>query len=418
MVCQRCHLVLFGAISFAVLAGGCETNERSSPSGIESRLTNPDVQMNVTPSQSSSRYASGLNANLPRADPNAKTKVVQPESNKKSKAAAPRTNEKSIYSVDDVPYAGSAPARLADLELTTLVAPERRPFPKSAPPARPLAVDPTTVGRSSESANGKTAGPDLASVPGDGDPQNNAATVPDNAFGTATLADTTKPWGVVLATFSGDSNRAVADAAAAQIIDTYPTITEISVRSKPNGSVILAGHFAEATDPEAKEMLNRVRAIQVDGKPAFPRAMLTAMKGVVDGERIGAWDVRQLRLRYSEVNPLYTIQVAVWSDFDSTEITTSQVRTQSESYCRELRALGFPAFYLHTESPMMSVVTVGVYGVDAYDPRSTLFSDEVTAVMKRFPKHLVNGEEFLIALDPREPKKLSPQAPRLVEVPR
>jgi hypothetical protein len=39
--------------------------------------------------------------------------------------------------------------------------------------------------------------------------------------------------------------------------------------------------------------------------------------------------------------------------------------------------------------------------------------------MKRFPKHLVNGEEVLIPTDPDDPAKGGvPQAPRLVEIPR
>jgi hypothetical protein len=62
---------------------------------------------------------------------------------------------------------------------------------------------------------------------------------------------------------------------------------------------------------------------------------------------------------------------------------------------------------------------VGVFGPDAYDSKSTLYSPEVDAVMRRFPKSLVNGEEVLIPLDPSNPQgKTVPQGPRLVEIPR
>jgi hypothetical protein len=38
--------------------------------------------------------------------------------------------------------------------------------------------------------------------------------------------------------------------------------------------------------------------------------------------------------------------------------------------------------------------------------------------MRKFPKHLVNGEELLVPLDPAKPQgKTMPQAPRLVEIP-
>ena len=60
-----------------------------------------------------------------------------------------------------------------------------------------------------------------------------------------------------------------------------------------------------------------------------------------------------------------------------------------------MRAQGLPAFFHHDDDRRMSMVTVGLFGEDAYDAKTTLYSDEVMAIKKRFPKLKVNGEDLL-----------------------
>jgi hypothetical protein len=60
-----------------------------------------------------------------------------------------------------------------------------------------------------------------------------------------------------------------------------------------------------------------------------------------------------------------------------------------------------------------------VFGPEAYDARTTLFSPEVDELMAKFPVMLVAGEELLVRSDPRDPNsRMLPQKPMLVEVPR
>jgi hypothetical protein len=42
----------------------------------------------------------------------------------------------------------------------------------------------------------------------------------------------------------------------------------------------------------------------------------------------------------------------------------------------------------------------------------------VEAVLRRFPKHLVNGEPLMLPYDKSDPSKLRAQPPTLVEVPK
>jgi hypothetical protein len=57
-------------------------------------------------------------------------------------------------------------------------------------------------------------------------------------------------------------------------------------------------------------------------------------------------------------------------------------------------------------------VNVGVFGVDAYDSKSTLYAPEVEMLMSQFPQLMVNGEPLL------DPRTRSSRKPFLVEVPR
>ena len=132
----------------------------------------------------------------------------------------------------------------------------------------------------------------------------------------------------------------------------------------------------------------------------------------------GPHDLRSVRAQAPKAT-MYTLQVAVWSALGIDELKMSEIKRAAESYCRELRTQGNEAYYFHDFDTRTSVVTVGVFGADAYDSKSTLYAPDVELVMRKFPKHLVNGEELRIPVDPRNPSgKTIPQAPRLVEVPK
>ena len=225
-------------------------------------------------------------------------------------------------------------------------------------------------------------------------------------------------WSVLLASVTGAEHQANANAIREEVVRRYPQLNDAYVSTTQRGSVVLVGHFTGPQDPAAQAELRVVKEINEGNMRAFPRAMLTRMGAGAEAGPPGPNDLRIVR-RTRPNATLYSLQVAVWSAFGTDELKMSDIKRSAETLCRQLRAEGNEAYYFHDFDTKTSIVTVGVFGADAYDSKSTLYAPEVEAVMKKFPKHLVNGEELLMPVDMRDPTgKTMPQSPRLVEIPK
>lgn len=145
---------------------------------------------------------------------------------------------------------------------------------------------------------------------------------------------------------------------------------------------VVLGRFTSPVDAMAQAMLEDVRAIKVDGEPAFARADIVPL---ADGPR-------------GEQNPLnaanhvgfFTLQIGFYDDqFDGDR------REAAETAVRVLRDEGEEAYFYH--GPNMSLVCVGLFtqhdfvrkgnekaGIDTYGPR-------IQEVQDRFPHNLANG---------------------------
>lgn len=223
-------------------------------------------------------------------------------------------------------------------------------------------------------------------------------------------------WAIVLQTFSQADHAARAEAAVKAIASRWPPLRQAYVRQIGGGSAVLLGAFTGPTDARAKSQLDEVKKL-VDGR-ARPFAMAMLTRYETNAGAMGTFDLRRVRERYPNQNPLYSVQVAVWSDLGSGELSLGEVKRHAESYCKQLRTRGVEAYVFHDGGTKTSSVCVGVFGRDAYDPRSTLYSAEVEAVLRRFPQHLVNGEPLMLPYDKSDPTKLRAQPPTLVEVPK
>jgi hypothetical protein len=221
-------------------------------------------------------------------------------------------------------------------------------------------------------------------------------------------------WSIVLATAGGDTHPVQAAALRQQIASEYPQLRSAFVRPQGRGSAIWFGRFESPTDPQAIRAKEMVRGLQRGGVPMFPRAFLSVLP---DDAPVGERDIRNLRVLYPNIDPLYSLEVAMWWTGGSDQITYDEVRRNAESYVAELRRAGQDAWYYHDPIKEMSAVTVGVFDKRAYDGRSTLYSPEVDALMKQFPVRRMNGEEIMIEVTPGDPKSRIPQACRLVSVP-
>lgn len=243
---------------------------------------------------------------------------------------------------------------------------------------------------------------------------------------TASMIDATAPnsqvggtggrgrWSLMLVTVGGNNHPMQAQAIRGEIIRAFPELNSLFVRSTSKGSTIWYGRFKSATEPAAKQTRERIKALQRNGQAAFPRAFFSVLP---DDSPIGDRDIRQLRLMYPGVNPLYSLQIACWGTFGGDQITWDEVRRAAEAKVAGLRTRGFDAWYHHDSVTELSVVTVGVFDNRAYDGRSTLFSPEVEALLKDFPVHLINGEDVIIEIRPGDPSTRVPQQCRLVSVP-
>ena len=201
-------------------------------------------------------------------------------------------------------------------------------------------------------------------------------------------------WGVVLATFGGDGHEKVAQVARDRFMQSYPDLGSCYVRSTTRGSVVMVGQLEGPQDPAARPLLEKVKGISPDGRARpFSKAYLSRVQS--SEEPAGPLDLANARKRFPKVNPLFTVQVAMWSDFESNTITMDEIRAKAEGHARMLRASGEEAWVRHDEDARTSIVTIGVFDSSAYDPRSTLLSPPVEAIFRKHPTMLVNGEELL-----------------------
>jgi len=225
-------------------------------------------------------------------------------------------------------------------------------------------------------------------------------------------------WSVIIATFADTDHVARANAMKSQLMQQYPELGQVTVRRVGKGSAIVLGRFAGPDDPAARPELKRIKAIERDGRKPFAGAML--MRTTADdtsGPRKPN-DLRNLREKYPNVRPMFTLQVAAWSTLGEKNADYAPMRQAAERYCAELRQKGHEAWFLHDSDSETSIVTVGHFDRRAYDPKSTLYAPDVEDLMRQFPANQLNGEPLMIPVDPKNTNgKTVPQPCRLVEVP-
>lgn len=225
-------------------------------------------------------------------------------------------------------------------------------------------------------------------------------------------------WSILLMSFTEEDHRAMAEAAHRAMVQRFPLVQQAFVRTNSRGSMVLLGRFTGPSDPAAQAELRKLKEFGQGGQRPFAKAMLVRTGASPPRGPIGPYDLRTVRREYPN-GTLYTLQVAAWASLGSRELTMEQITRSAEAHARQLRGQGYLAFYHHDYDTETSTVTVGVFGPDAYDSRSTLFSPDVEDAMRSFPKSLLNGEEVLIPADPKRPgSKPVPQSSRLVEIPR
>ena len=226
-------------------------------------------------------------------------------------------------------------------------------------------------------------------------------------------------WTLVLQTFSQTGHRQHAATMVQELRTAVPQLAGARVHTTSSGSMVIYGNYESAQDPAAQRDKEAIKKITIRDRQAFPRAMLTRIRLQPPPGAMHPYELMSVRQRHPNVNPLYTLQVAVWGDFESGKLTLAQIHQKAEAYATELRVQSFDAYFHHDDDQRLSVVTIGVFDRRAIDPQTGFFSPEVEALIHRFPVHLVNGEPLMEIKNRRDPRRSrQPQTPRLVEVPK
>jgi hypothetical protein len=237
---------------------------------------------------------------------------------------------------------------------------------------------------------------------------------------TTRVSKTKDIFAIVIATFTGQQHAQLAATTLTQLASMYPWLGQnIRMQPRSRGTVLAYGDYKGYEDAEAQKDLAMLRGVMdQNGLQLFPQIMLVKFKGSTVQKNLHPHDLWTVRREYPTLVPIYTLEVAVWGDFESGQFPVAKRRAVAERYASELRGKGFEAFFYHNDDAALSSVTVGLFGFNALDAETGFYSPEVEAMMSKFPKRLVNGQEVLQYFNPAKPELgASPQRPILAEVP-
>ena len=183
------------------------------------------------------------------------------------------------------------------------------------------------------------------------------------------------------------------------------------------GSLVLYGKYESWDDPRVPSDLDSLKNLRVNGKRIFGPIIRTTVHPSRSPDEIHPHELLSLRVRYPRARTIYTLEIEVWGDFDSGELSPHQRRTNAQDSVARLRASGVPAYFHHDPISELSIVTVGAFDESALDAASGLPSAEVDRLQRAFPNRLTNGEHLSLPVKGRPELGVVPQRSRLVLVP-
>ncbi|MDP7005067.1 MAG: hypothetical protein QF718_02495 [Phycisphaerales bacterium] len=232
--------------------------------------------------------------------------------------------------------------------------------------------------------------------------------------------DSSNQYAIAVATFTGTEHKLIAKSTLSSLIAQYPTIgRKLTMRDRSRGSVLTYGVYSGYDDPSAKKDILMLRSIPTaEGKPLFGQVLLTKFKSPRSRNQLHPYDLWTARREFPTIVPIFTLEVAVWGDFESGEFPRDARRLVAEQYAAELRQKGFEAFFYHNDDRELSSVTVGLFGHNAVDAQTGFYSADVEAILSRFPERLINGQPIMEYRDPSDHSLgTRVQPPSLAEIP-
>jgi hypothetical protein len=224
-------------------------------------------------------------------------------------------------------------------------------------------------------------------------------------------------WTVLLGTYTGPDHATAAANMVRSCATIDPALGAAHVHTSSKGSSVLFGFHDDPSDPGAQRDLKWVKSLELGGRQVFPRAMLTRINVRSASGQLKRHELLSVRKLYPRLHPLYTLEVAIWGDFD-TGTPLEEIQRNAERYAAELRGQGYEAYFHHDDDRRMSMVTVGLFDSSAIDAESGILAPEVELLKRKFPARLVNGEPLNELVSRRVPERgTRVQQPRLVLVP-
>lgn len=198
-------------------------------------------------------------------------------------------------------------------------------------------------------------------------------------------------WTIAIIAFRGDG----ADEAGQLGLDKVRSqggLPKAFLERRGEAVVICTGRFESPTSAEAVAELKRVQAIEIDGRRPYADAVLSPPLSTSNLGAMPQFNLVQARAMFGD-DALYTLQVAVYGRRDllrPTEADLAETRKAAEIAAVRLRQEGEQAFYYH--GPRMSMVTVGVFNTEDFDPQTPSYkSSRLLEAQRRHPYNLYNG---------------------------
>lgn len=201
-------------------------------------------------------------------------------------------------------------------------------------------------------------------------------------------AEPAKGWTIVLAAFRGEASETTAQAALATF-KQIPELREAFMEKRGEATIVGLGRFIQPAAGDAKESLERVHTLTLDGQRPFAGAILAPPEAVTLVGSLPEYNLALAKQTFGK-QVLYTLQVGVYTSVDPKQrITAADVaefRRKAEEAVVKLRQEGEAAFYYHSDDK--SMVTIGLFGNEALARTEPLGLRQLRG---RFPYNLYNG---------------------------
>lgn len=199
-----------------------------------------------------------------------------------------------------------------------------------------------------------------------------------------------RSWTILLRAFYGEGRDQAAQQAL-QAVRDRGRLPDAFIERRRQLTMIVVGRYASRDSADALRDLERIRSMEIDGSRPYASARFLPPVGSDRAGPLEEYDLANAK-RIHGSWALYTLQIGVYSREDRPPNASElrEIRQAAEQAAIALRADGELAFFAH--GPHRSMVTVGLFGEDDFDPTNpAIQSPDLLETRRRHPHNLLNG---------------------------